>query len=611
MSDPAIRLSRVSKLYKLYGTRRDTFLDAVGMDRVLRWLGVEPRQFWALRDIDLEVPHGSRIGIVGRNGAGKSTLLKIVTGAIAPTEGTVKVTGRVQALFDAGSGFHPDFTGHENVHASLTYQGLDEADIRAATAEIAEFTELGQFLNQPLKTYSLGMQARLAFAVATATRPDILIVDEVLGAGDAYFASKSSERMRMLVEESGATVLLVSHDTGAVLRYCEQCVWVERGRIVQRGPAMEVVNAYEAFIHDMEDRRLRAKNRRRGRGEAVAEHDEERETLTVVFRVSGNPLAEADIAEVSFAADDETDDRLRVGDVQDADPLHSSHVAIPGDRWSEPRQRGGRDCRALLVPHEATAGHGHVNFVHPGPIYPTRASLAVCYRTVARTQLSVMILRNGVAASGWTDLAPAEEWAEWTSPMSALPGVGESVPAPDGPEGRDGEVTRTGLLDRGRGVRWAGEGSLTIDGAALLDQEGKDRAVFTMGSPMSMRVGMRAHRDGVFPLRLGVSVYRLDGIFIANLISPTLPLTLRAGEQGLVQLDIPALALGDARYVVSISAFDTEVEGHTRYDLLSRAFEFQVVGNPPLTMHAVTQLPARWDVVGGGARARPAGVGAT
>src|SRR5262245_18708888 len=155
----AIRLSGVGKMYKVFPSRLDNLLDALGVERFLTWRGNASREFWALRDIDIELKAGSRLGIIGRNGAGKSTLLKLITGNIAPTEGQVAVNGQVQALLEAGAGFHPEFTGYENIRAALTYQGLHPTAIEAAVQEIEEFTELGQFLAQPFKTYSTGMQA--------------------------------------------------------------------------------------------------------------------------------------------------------------------------------------------------------------------------------------------------------------------------------------------------------------------------------------------------------------------------------------------------------------------------------------------------------------------
>ena len=172
MSDwVAIRLSGVGKMYKIFPTRVDSVFDALGLARLMPWRRMKPQEFWALRAIELEITAGSRVGIIGRNGAGKSTLLKLITGNVAPTEGRMEVNGDVQALLEAGAGFHPEFTGYENIRASLTYQGLTPAEIEAAVEEIADFTELGQFLLQPFKTYSLGMQARLVFATATAIKP--------------------------------------------------------------------------------------------------------------------------------------------------------------------------------------------------------------------------------------------------------------------------------------------------------------------------------------------------------------------------------------------------------------------------------------------------------
>ena len=160
--------------------------------------------------MSLVVRRGERIGVIGRNGAGKTTLLKLITGNFAPTRGTVVVNGSVQALINIGLGFHPEFTGYENIRASLVYNGLAEAELDAAVADIVDFVELDEYLHQPIKTYSLGMQSRLYFATATAIRPDILIIDEVLGAGDAYFSAKSADRMKRLTS-SGSTLLLVSH----------------------------------------------------------------------------------------------------------------------------------------------------------------------------------------------------------------------------------------------------------------------------------------------------------------------------------------------------------------------------------------------------------------
>jgi lipopolysaccharide transport system ATP-binding protein len=249
----AISLSGVSKVYKLYPSRVALAFDTLGLYRLRPGGAPAFPEHRALQDIDLEIARGERVGIIGRNGAGKTTLLRLVSGIAAPSAGSVKVGGRIQALFDTGLGFHPEFTGMEGIKASLLFNGLDDAQAQAAIADVAEFAELGDYLDQPLKTYSLGMRARLGFAAATAVRPDVLIIDEVLGAGDAYFQSKCAARIRGLTQ-GGTTMLLVSHSTQQVVQFCERAIWLENGQIARSGDTVEVVKAYEAHVREMENR---------------------------------------------------------------------------------------------------------------------------------------------------------------------------------------------------------------------------------------------------------------------------------------------------------------------------------------------------------------------
>lgn len=249
MHEPlAIRLQNVSKIYKLHGSQRDQLIDVLGLQRFGFKTKTPSKDFAALSNISLDVPRGHRIGIVGRNGAGKTTLLKLICGNFAPTSGEVDVNGSVQALMNIGLGFHPEYTGRENVEASLQYNGLAREEYEKAMEKIVDFCELGDFLDQPFKTYSLGMQARLMFAAATAIRPDILIVDEVLGAGDAYFVAKSKSRVEKLVS-SGCTMLLVSHSMQQVLELCDEAIWLEQGRIRMQASSFLVVKAYEEYLH--------------------------------------------------------------------------------------------------------------------------------------------------------------------------------------------------------------------------------------------------------------------------------------------------------------------------------------------------------------------------
>ena len=258
MSDPvereAIALRGVTKRYRLYGSALQMAADQLGYYRLRFWRRPPAfQEFEALCGITLDVRHGERVGLIGRNGAGKTTLLKLLTRNFAPTAGEVRVDGTVQALMQIGLGFHPEFTGYDNIRSALVYNGLSGENLAAAIEEIVDFAELGDFLHQPMKTYSLGMTTRLQFAAATAIRPDILVVDEILGAGDSYFSTKSAHRMRKLTS-SGCTLLLVSHSTDQILQFCERAVWLEKGRVESDGKALDVVRAYEEFVERMRHR---------------------------------------------------------------------------------------------------------------------------------------------------------------------------------------------------------------------------------------------------------------------------------------------------------------------------------------------------------------------
>jgi lipopolysaccharide transport system ATP-binding protein len=205
--------------------------------------GGEP--FWAFRDVTFSVPRGQAVGVIGRNGSGKSTLLKILAGTMAPTTGTLIVRGSLSTLLHLGAGFHPEFTGRTNVHLSAALLGIPDATIQREFDGIVAFAELEKFIDVPIKYYSSGMMARLGFALSTAVRADILIIDEVLAVGDHAFQRKCEARMLALLG-GGTTVVIVSHDAEAVRSLCQTAVWIDRGVMRAAGTAAEVVDAYLA-----------------------------------------------------------------------------------------------------------------------------------------------------------------------------------------------------------------------------------------------------------------------------------------------------------------------------------------------------------------------------
>jgi lipopolysaccharide transport system ATP-binding protein len=241
MSEIAISLKNVSKCFKRYVRPVDRLKEILlpGKSRA--------DEFWALRDINLEVPRGHTIGILGQNGSGKSTLLQIIAGTLTPTTGEVKFNGRLSALLELGSGFNPEFTGRQNVFFNGRLLGLSQDEIERKFDEIAAFADIGDFLDQPVKTYSSGMYVRLAFSVAINVNPDILVVDEALAVGDARFQQRCMTRINQL-RNNGVSVLFVSHDSEAIKRLCDRAVVLEKGKIVNRGSAQDMVSWYLALM---------------------------------------------------------------------------------------------------------------------------------------------------------------------------------------------------------------------------------------------------------------------------------------------------------------------------------------------------------------------------
>ncbi len=234
----AINVRNLGKAYKIYPNR---------FSRLKEWLLPSIANFtqkWVLRNINFSIPCGQALGVIGVNGAGKSTLLKIITHTTKPTEGSIEVNGRVAALLELGTGFHPDFTGRQNVFMSGQLHGLTADVIESLLPEIESFAGIGAYLDQPVRIYSSGMQVRLAFAVATAVRPDILIIDEAMAVGDAAFQRKCFRRIEEF-RRLGTTLLLVSHDVETIKKFCEAAMYLREGAIAALGPAKGVCDLYE------------------------------------------------------------------------------------------------------------------------------------------------------------------------------------------------------------------------------------------------------------------------------------------------------------------------------------------------------------------------------
>lgn len=242
-SDIAIKVESLSKCYHIYDKPRDRLLQMLARGRKQYF-----REFWALKDVSFEVKKGETVGIIGRNGSGKSTLLQMICGTLNPTSGGIITNGRVAALLELGSGFNPEFTGRENVYMNAAVLGLKKEEINNRFGDIVAFADIGNFIEQPVKAYSSGMMVRLAFAVIAHVDADILVIDEALSVGDAFFTQKCMRFLRKFMEKG--TVLFVSHDTGAVINFCQRAIWLDKGISKQQGEPKDVAQMYLAELYE-------------------------------------------------------------------------------------------------------------------------------------------------------------------------------------------------------------------------------------------------------------------------------------------------------------------------------------------------------------------------
>lgn len=273
----AIRVANLSKCYQIYDAPRDRLKQFI-LPSLQRFAGKQSKQyfreFFALQDVSFDVKKGETVGIIGRNGSGKSTLLQMICGTLNPTSGTIQTNGRVAALLELGSGFNPEFTGHENVYMNASVLGLSNEEIDARFDDIAAFADIGQFIEQPVKIYSSGMMVRLAFAVAINVEPQILVVDEALSVGDELFQRKCFSRIEA-IKKNGATILLVSHSGATVIELCDRALLLDSGERLDMGSPKVIVGKYQKLIYSPPEKcaeireKIRASNAVRKNAESV------------------------------------------------------------------------------------------------------------------------------------------------------------------------------------------------------------------------------------------------------------------------------------------------------------------------------------------------------
>jgi len=559
MPDAAIRLHGVGKMYKQYRRPTDRLFDALGLGSIRFWRRDAFQEFWALRDLDLEVQPGERVGLIGPNGAGKSTLLKLVANVLAPTEGRVRVDGTVQALLELGTGFHPEFTGRQNIHASLAYRGLSPSQIHDREEDIVAFAELEEFIDQPVKTYSAGMYARLAFTTATVLEPDILIIDEVLSVGDAYFMGKCIDRMKRLTERAGATVLFVSHDTTGIQRLCPRTVYINHGQVVADGDSLEVVKAYQQDVARREQDRLRARNLKLRRKHVTRTRLQEDQWggRQLIFRLTaagnGSPRQPLCVSRLDLLAGGEVVSSVDVGGVQDSSVERPSYLLVdPGTGgWGRPARDDGQDCRRF---RPGRGPHGHAAWVMhlPETCLDGNRPMEVRIRCKGRPETPVDLEAYDGEQYCRTlhDLQPGADWQDLRAVLPAA--IAEDRNG--GPEPCD-EPAEPAELPRRTAGEFHPTGEALIQEVRIL-RDGTDRTSTEVrtGEAFELSITCLFHKACEQPV-ICAAVNRIDGIPIivfSTRRKAAGPGPVDAGQRVECRFGVPAFWVGTGAYVVSV-----------------------------------------------------------
>lgn len=603
MNDLAIRARRLSKSYTLYDAPKYRLLDMLGLSSRA---AAGRREHRALSGISFDIARGEKVAIIGRNGAGKSTLLKLVTKVIVPTAGELDIRGETQALLSIGTGFHPEFTGRQNAAAYLTSLGFSGAELERMVGEAIAFAELDDFADQPIKTYSTGMGMRLMFAAATMIRPDLLVIDEVLGVGDAYFQQKSFQHIRDICSAKQTTLLLVTHDIYNAAQLCDRMMWIDRGRLLIDADPATVMRAYEDSIREQEERRLRAKaldQGARGRGPVrrllvdiqSARNQAPRSPLYLArlsVLVGGVQVASAPFGEQAFEVTDGASlvrEGSNWGDVEQwegrlarplrafGSPFHKVTAAFDlplkaGDEdrlgvriegWSaEPgdlhvrihgeaveRHLGRLDLApgtwndVTLTGDEAPARESPPPLVIPDALVDTAE---------AKLKALVREVEDDLAAAA--EAAPAPDAPLASTDDAAAPVAPEPAEATVEPEEPVAEVAGIRMISPSLNVAGIyGTGDVELLGLTLTGADGHERHIVPVGSAVTFSLHYRLKRPDLKEKLHVVFVFRRDGITdVARIFLNDILFDAEKRPEGRLMAHFDRLPLGPASYAITV-----------------------------------------------------------
>jgi len=591
MNDVIVRAVDLTKVYRLYAKPHYRFLDMFGLLSAKRDAYTEHH---ALQGINLEICRGERVAFIGRNGAGKSTLLKLATSVIEPTSGRIEVAEGASALLQIGAGFHPDFTGRQNAYSYLSHLGVTGAEADAKVIEIVSFAELEEYIDQPIKTYSTGMVARLMFSTSTAITPRVLVLDEILGVGDAYFAQKSYERIRELCEAYGTTVLLVSHDIYSAAALCERMIWIDRGQVMIDGASNLVTKAYEDSIRVQEERRLRAKKQLDFTANNAPSLSAEG-AVHLIFEIQAKdnqtqpcPAYFSCIALTS--ADGETLASLPLGAGTNSG---ASHLIFEQGCWGEVVEWHDRLARQMLNHGSPFLKIGGV-FTVPSSALETGAGLTVSldYWTEQPCDLVLRGYLNEVVLD-FGELPPARN--EWVSHVAVNQVQGKMDSTAKAPQ-----LQTSGIQ---------GSRKIIITSFAMVDSSGQETFTLKHGEPVRFQLGFKVlEKDLHENADLFIIISRNNTERVCKFMTSALAFDERLRPEGVLEMGLPKMMLSEGTYAVAVEvAAEGYVErGMTKffsidpevYHCISNAIEFTVIDSGWIGPATVFEGEGEWRFIG-------------
>jgi lipopolysaccharide transport system ATP-binding protein len=634
----AVQLTDVSKNYIVYAKPKYWLADFMGFAHFLKE-NKHYRSFWALRDINLEIPGGERVAVIGRNGAGKSTLLRIISGNIATTTGIVKVSGRSEALLELGTGFNPQFTGRENIFTALAYKGVTGKAAEEKFWEIVDFSELDEFIDQPVNTYSSGMYLRLAFALSTAIIPEILIIDEILSAGDMYFQGKCLARMQELTSGPGVTVLFVSHDMNAAKRLCDTFVWIERGRIAAMGPSDEVVALYEDSIRKQQEVKLRARNLRLQKKTISALQHAGEEGFHLfgrfVLETDAPKATGPDIFSIRLFVRDKLHEEILVGDSMDDNftAYPSFVISDPAEgTWSAAKKINNRFCRSVMPGRNGTDGASFALFL-PADNFTAEdyhMKIEVVYRDCSPYPCHIE-LHAGVAGlkrihtfehsddynikiekflvPRWVYAIPKkmDEHNNEQKSIEDKMNIYEENASDSPTEVFKGE-NLTSLIERNEDtIKRFGTHQVIIEKIQFINERGEESCILQHGKAFSIVLSYKTCDLSLIGSTMGwsMSFLRPDGVNTIQMISLIQGKKFEIKHKGKLSMNFDNLLLNSGIYKINTAIFsDLDLNGpntpftesKNMYDVLRGLYEVAVNGTT-LLESGLVRHPVKWDVI--------------